>query len=112
MWHGHIPSVNHFRVFGSTCYALIPKVQRNKIGARSRKCIFLGYSNTSKGYRLFDEVNKKFVIARYVIFLESSKTDNVFERKINRLDRFTHAKYFQEFDNQIPRLEGGIPILN
>ena len=28
------------------------------------------------------------------------------------MDRFTHAKYFQEFDNQIPHLEGGIPILN
>ena len=72
----------------------------------------MGYSNTSKGYRLYEEVNKKFVIARYVIFLESSKTDNVVERQLDRLDRFTHAKYFQEFDNQIPHLERGIPILN
>ena len=112
MWHGHIPSVKHFRVFGSTCYALIPKGQRNKLGARSRKCIFLGYSNTSKGYRLYDEANKKFVIARDVIFLESSKSDKVVERQLDRLDRFTHAKSFQEFDNVIPHLEGGIPILN
>ena len=80
MWHGHIPSVKNFRVFGSTCYALIPKGQRNKLGARSRKCIFLGYSNTSKGYRLYDEANKKFVIARDVIFLESSESDKVVER--------------------------------
>ena len=112
MWHGHIPSVNHFRVFGSTCYALIPKGQRNKLGARSRKCIFLGYSNTSKGYRLYDEANKKFVIARDVIFLESSKSEKFVERQLDRLDRFTHAKSFQEFDNVIPHLEGGILILN
>ena len=85
---------------------------RNKLGARSRKFIFLGYSNTSKGYRLYDEVNKKFVIAGDVIFLESSKIDNVVERQLDCLDRFTHAKSFQEFDNQIPHLEGGIPILN
>eukprot|EP00253_Pinus_taeda_P034051 PITA_34051 len=26
MWYGNIPSVNHLRVFGSTCYALIPKI--------------------------------------------------------------------------------------
>eukprot|EP00253_Pinus_taeda_P033831 PITA_33831 len=26
MWYGHIPSVKHLRVFGSTCYALIPKI--------------------------------------------------------------------------------------
>jgi hypothetical protein len=25
MWYGLIPSVRHLRVFGSTCYALIPK---------------------------------------------------------------------------------------
>ena len=42
MWFGHLPSVRHLRVFGSTCYALIPKEQRNKLGARSRRCIFLG----------------------------------------------------------------------
>jgi len=77
MWYGNIPSVKHLRVFGSTCYALIPKVHRNKLGARSRKCIFLGYSNTSKAYHLFDEVNKTFVVSRDVIFLESSKIDNV-----------------------------------
>ena len=28
------------------------------------------------------------------------------------MDRFTKPKSFQEFDNQIPHLEGGIPILD
>jgi len=84
--------VNHLRVFGSTCYALIPKVHRNKLGARSCKCIFFRYSNTSKAYYLYDEVNKKFVVSRDVIFLESSKTDNVVERKLDLLDRFINAK--------------------
>jgi len=112
LWYGHVPSVKHLRIFGSTCYALIPKVHRNKLGARSRKCIFLGYSNTSKAYRLYDEVNKKFVVSRDVIFLESSKSDNVVERQLDRLDRFEKTKSFQEFDNQIPHLEGGIPILD
>lgn len=97
--------------FGSTYYALIPKEQRNKLGASSCKCIFLGYSNTSKAYNLYDEVNKNFIISRYVIFLESSKADNVVERKLDRLDRFRHVKYFQDFDNEIPHLEWGIPIL-
>jgi len=77
MWFGHIPSVKHLRAFGSTCHALIPKVHRTKLGARSRKCILLGYSNISKSYHLYDEVNKIFV--RDVIFLESFKADNVVE---------------------------------
>jgi hypothetical protein len=28
MWYDCIPSVKHFRFFGSTCYALIPKDKR------------------------------------------------------------------------------------
>ena len=99
MWYGHVPSVKHLRVFGSTCYALIPMIHRNKLGARCRKCIFLGYSNTSKEYRLYDEVKKKFVVSRDVIFLQSSNTDNVVERQLDRLDIFVNAKSFQEFDN-------------
>eukprot|EP00253_Pinus_taeda_P027245 PITA_27245 len=75
MWYGHIPSVRHLRVFGSTRYALIPKKQRNKLDARSRKCIFLG-------------------------------------QQLDHLDRFGHAKSFQEFDNEIQHLEEGIPILD
>jgi len=27
MWYGHIPSVRHLRVFGSSYYAFIPKEQ-------------------------------------------------------------------------------------
>ena len=65
--------LGHLRVFGSTCYALIPKEQRNKLGARSRKCIFPGYEEYSKAYRLYDEVNKKFFISRDVIFLKLIK---------------------------------------
>ena len=45
-------------------------------------------------------------------FLESSKTDNVIKKQLDFLDRFGHAKYFQQFDNKIPHLEGGIPSLD
>jgi hypothetical protein len=79
MWYGRIPSVRHLKVFSSTCHALIPKEQRNKLGARSGKCIFLGYSNTTKAYHLYDEVNKKFILSRDVIFLDSNKNDNTVE---------------------------------
>ena len=32
IWYGHIPLVRNLMVFGSTCYALIPKEQRIKLG--------------------------------------------------------------------------------
>jgi hypothetical protein len=54
MWYGHIPLVRHLKVFGSTCYALIPKEKIRKLDARSWKCIFLGYSNTTKGNHIYN----------------------------------------------------------
>jgi hypothetical protein len=80
MWYGHIPSVRHIIVLGSTCYALIPKEKRSKLDARSRMCIFLGYSNTTKGYHLYNLINKKLILSRDVIFLESTKKDETVER--------------------------------
>ena len=92
MWFGHLPSIKHLRFFGSTCYALIPKEQRNKLGARSRKCIFLGYSDTSKAYRLYDEVKKKFVDSRDVVFLETNKYDESIDKQLDCLENFSHLK--------------------
>jgi hypothetical protein len=54
IWYGHIPSVRHLRVLGSTCYALIPKEKRSNFDARIQKFIFFGYSNTTNGYHLCD----------------------------------------------------------
>jgi hypothetical protein len=114
MWYDRIPSIRHLRVFGFACYVLIPKDQRNKLGAKSQKCIFLGYTNTTKAYRLYDEINKNFInsiLSRDVVFLESTKNDKNVERQLDHLDRFTHVKTYHEFDNEIAHLEGGIPIL-
>jgi hypothetical protein len=111
MWYDHIPSVRHLRVFDSTCYALIPKEQRSRLDARIRKCIFLGYSNTTKGYRLYNETNKKFILSRDMIFLESTKKDETAEKQLDHLGKFTHVKTYYEFHDDIPNLEAGIPIL-
>jgi hypothetical protein len=112
MWYAHIPLVRYLRVFSSTCYALIPKEKRNNIDERSWKCIFLGYSNTTKACRLYNEVNKKFILSRDVFFLESSKNDNTVEWKLDHLDRFTNVKTYHEFDDKIPHIEGRILILD
>jgi hypothetical protein len=111
MWYGHIPLVRHIRVFVPTFYALITEEKRSKLDGRIQTCIFLGYSNTTKEYRLYDETNKKFILSRDVIFLESSKKDETIEREIYHLYRFTRVNKYDELDDEIPQLEGGIHIL-
>jgi hypothetical protein len=112
LWYNHLPVVQHFRVFGSPCYALIPKQQCDNLGARSHTCLFFGYCNTSKAYRLYDEKNKKFVISRYVVFLEFANDAFTIYRQLNHLDRFSSKKFYCEWDNDLTHLEGGIHILD
>ena len=45
--------------------------------AKSRKCIFLGYADGVKGYRLWDPTAHKVIISRDVIFTE----DKVHEKE-------------------------------
>lgn len=68
MWFGCIPLVRHLKIFRSTCYASIHKEQRRKLGSKSCKYIFLGYSSCTKGYKLYDKINKKFLFVRDTIF--------------------------------------------
>jgi hypothetical protein len=72
-WNSTKPSVKHFRVFGCVAYTHIPDAQRKKLDDKSMKCIFLGVSEESKAYRLYNPANKKIIISRDVIFAESEK---------------------------------------
>jgi hypothetical protein len=71
-WSGRNPSVNHLKFFGCVCYAQVPKVKRTKLEESSERCIFIGYSSMSKGYRLYNLKTKKVIISRDVVFDENA----------------------------------------
>ena len=45
--------VSHFRVFGCPVYFHLPKEKRSKLDASGKKGMFVGYSETSKAYRIY-----------------------------------------------------------
>ena len=51
-WAGKIPSLAHLRVFGCDPLVHIPKERRQKLDSKSEKCIFVGYKDGVKGYKL------------------------------------------------------------
>jgi len=65
--------VDHFRVFGYIAYSHILKENREKLNGKGEKCIFIGCSNGSKGYHLFNQETKKMIALKDVIFIEASK---------------------------------------
>jgi hypothetical protein len=46
-----------------------------------------------------------------VFFLESAKNDKIVEQHLHHLNKFTNVNKYHEFDDEIPHIEGGIPIL-
>ena len=72
---------------------------------------FLGYANTSKAYILYDEDNKNFIASRDVIFLEFNKDALTINKQLARLDIFHSKEFYQERDNELPNIEGGILVL-
>ena len=52
-------------------YAHVPDCELRKLDTKSKKMRFVGYSLTSKGYRLFNETNQKLYVRRGVEFNES-----------------------------------------
>ena len=68
--YGATPDYTSRKVFGSTCFVLLPQVERNKYSPRSIICVFLGYGDGQKGYRCYDPSSKKLYVSRHVVFLE------------------------------------------
>jgi hypothetical protein len=73
-WYGSKPDVSHLKVFGSIAYALVPGEIRRKLDDKAEKCIFIGYGERSKAYKLFNPKTEKIVI-RDVRFDEVSLFD-------------------------------------
>ena len=60
--------VNHLRIFGCSMYIHIPKVKRTKLDPSGKKGIFVGYSESSKAYRIYFPGFKNINISRDVTF--------------------------------------------
>ncbi|EOY19976.1 Retrotransposon protein, unclassified, putative [Theobroma cacao] len=59
MWFACKPSAAHLKTFGCVCYAKVPDEKRSKLDAKSVLDVFIGYSERSKGYSLYNvETNK------------------------------------------------------
>ena len=68
--HNVSPDLSRLKPWGSVCYAHVPEEKREdkSLSARAIRCRFLGISEKYKAYRLYDEVNKRFLISRDVTF--------------------------------------------
>ena len=64
------PEVGHFKIFGCPVYIHIPKEKRTKLDPLGRKGTFVGYSESSKAYRIYIPGQRQIEVRRDVTFEE------------------------------------------
>ena len=74
LWKGRKPNVKYFKIFGSTCFILKDRENVRKFYSRSDEGIFLGYSSTSKAYRVYNKRTMKVMETVNVVINESLKS--------------------------------------
>jgi len=70
VWTGKKPSLSHLRVFGCDAYVHVPKEKRTKLDSKFERCIFIGYKDGLKCYKLWNLETRKVVYSRDVVFRE------------------------------------------
>ncbi|CAK9821285.1 Retrovirus-related Pol polyprotein from transposon TNT 1-94 [Anthophora retusa] len=86
MWEGKKPTVSHVKVFGCTAYYYIPKNYRSKFEPISTKGIFIGYSNDSRAYRIYNTKTGKIHAARSVKFNENVMGSSLVKTDVEQED--------------------------
>jgi hypothetical protein len=72
-WTGVKPDVSHLRVFGCKAFAHIPDEKRSKLEPKSIPCVFLGYCEGTKAYRLMCPKPKRSLRVEMLCSLKGRK---------------------------------------
>jgi transposase InsO family protein len=72
LFHGKRPSVSHLRTWGCLARVHLQKDQRQQLAPHTRKCIFIGYPHTYKGWVFWDPETRKEVISDSAVFDEDT----------------------------------------
>lgn len=82
-WSGQKKTVTHMRVFGCVAYAHVPDQLRRKLESKGEKCVFVGYCDESKAYKLYNPSTEKLIVSRDVQFIEDEAWDGSLEKTVN-----------------------------
>jgi hypothetical protein len=88
LWYKKKPDLSNVRVFGCRAFVHIPKEKRKKLDSSRKEMIFLGYSETSKAWRFFNEESNELCLSSEATFNERKRQqvkipENIEEKEEN-----------------------------
>ena len=103
--------ISQLQVFGCAYYSLLWPYNSHKLDPRTKECIFLGYSTTSKGYLYFDPSSKIVYTSRYVLFNYTKfPYPNLISSSQSQSLWFSNLLYFHSLNQ--PSILGPLPFSN
>ena len=109
LWSGKPSNYDHLRIFGCTTYV---HQSEGKLVTRSIKCIFLGYPEGVKGYKLWNKESSgvKIIISRDVVFNENEmlfmRTNTAGIKKDSKNKSLTLDKDHFKFEVELSSQDG------
>lgn len=76
LWKGEKPDISHLQSFGCKVLLLDKSPSKGKLEPRATEGIFIGYADTSKGYRVWIPKDRKVVVTRDIKFLSEFHATN------------------------------------
>lgn len=75
LWNNRKPKILYLRLFGCKCFILNTKDSLGKFDSKADEGIFLGYSTSSKAYRIFNKRTLVVEESMHVVFYETNSLD-------------------------------------
>lgn len=72
VWKRRKPDLTMYRVFGCRAFVHIQKRDRKPLNSHTIRCIFVGFEEGYKGWKVYDPATQKVLTSRDVIFNETS----------------------------------------
>jgi hypothetical protein len=62
------PSLSHIKIFVCDAFVHVPKEKRSNMDNKAVKCIFIGYKEGMKGYKIWGIASRKIMYIQDVVF--------------------------------------------
>ena len=104
-YFGHKLDVSNLWVFGSTAWAQILLDKRRDLQPQSIECLFIGYPDESKGFKLLDIKTKYIIIKRSVKFDEPLQEVELVKEKTAEFPSYSTEYLDDEIGGDDPDLD-------
>ena len=104
------PVVDHMRIFGTPVYIHVPKEKRLKLEPYGKKGTFVGYSESSKAYRIYVpgqryiEVRRDVIFHEKVVFRQTKELPKDIEESSSEIPDSPHSEVQREEEENEPQI--------